>query len=68
MFVYIGQTNDPDRRYDEHVRSGKEFTHMKITTYPRSYETSIKEERNDLEVYRNSHQGNNPKYNKTNHG
>lgn len=66
--VYQGITNDPSRRMAEHVQSGKEFTSMVHTTYPTTRETARAREASGLEHYRATHDGINPKYNKTNHG
>jgi len=61
--VYHGVTNDPDSRYDEHVRSGKKFTHM-LCGPKRSRSRALKEERAIIERYQRSHGGKRPKYNK----
>jgi predicted GIY-YIG superfamily endonuclease len=29
--VYVGTTNDPERREQEHRKSGKQFGHMSVT-------------------------------------
>ena len=66
--VYKGITNNPSRRMAEHERSGKEFTKMVYDTYPTTRETARAREASGLEHYRNTHNGANPKYNKTDHG
>ena len=43
--VYRGITNDPERRYGEHKRSGKRFTHMLVHPYPAKRSTARKREK-----------------------
>lgn len=66
--VYRGQTNDLYRRKGEHLRDGKEFTHMKKIGNAKTLEGALKAEKESLKTYRKSHGGQNPKYNKTDHG
>jgi len=44
--VYRGITNDPERRLNEHRKSGKRFTHMAVDPYPSSRRTARKREKN----------------------
>ena len=66
--VYIGTTNDPDRREQEHRDSGKKFNHMHITSVKMTEEDAMKKEKEMLSTYRQNHEGNNPKYNKDDDG
>ena len=65
--VYIGTTNDPERREKEHKDSGKKFTKMDITSRKMTEEGAKKKETEKLERYRKN-QGRNPKYNKDSDG
>ena len=65
--VYVGTTNDPGRREQEHVEAGKEFSHMKITSRRMTEEGAMKKEEERLKTYRQN-QGVNPKYNKDSNG
>ena len=66
--VYRGQTNNLRRRAQEHLRDGKNFTHMKKIGNAKTKKGALKAEKASLKTYRESHGGNNPKYNRTNHG
>jgi len=61
---YIGITDDPDRRIEEHSKD-KNFSHMKIEGQIVTRKSAEKWEENRLETYRKGHKGKNPKYNKT---
>ena len=61
--VYKGITNDPDRRFDEHVKSGKRFTTMSWGS-PCSREEAIKREKEGVAIYEGGHKGKKPRYNK----
>lgn len=61
--VYRGITKDPERRFREHIRSGKRFTHMLIYSYPRTRESARRLEKEALKSYERSH-GRLPPYNK----
>ena len=63
--VYKGYTNNPERRENEHEDEGKRFTHMNIVGPAVTKETAENWEEESLEAYRKSHNGKNPKYNKT---
>ena len=63
--VYIGITNDPDRRLDEHEAEGKGFGHMRIVGPSVTRETAAAWEAESLKRYRWAHRGRNPKYNET---
>ena len=60
--VYIGITNDPERRRQEH-KQDKEFDTMKIVTGKRTEESARKEEQRRIEMYEKK-TGHKPKYNK----
>lgn len=61
--VYRGTTNDPARRVEEHIADGKEFTHMKLTSGPRTRSHAREHEADALHRYRRGHGGRNPRYN-----
>ena len=61
--VYVGTTNDPERREQEHKESGKNFGHMNITSRKMTEDGAKKKEAGRLETYRQN-QGKNPQYNK----
>lgn len=62
--VYIGITNDPDRRIGEHGGE-KDFSTMRVSGPKVSEGTARDWERDRLDTYRQNHGGKNPKYNKT---
>ena len=66
--VYIGTTDNPERREREH-RLDKKFDCMK--TFKGAYITEYdakKRERQELAIYRRTHNGKNPYYNKDSDG
>ncbi len=65
--VYVGTTNDPERREQEHKDEGKQFSHMNITSRRMTDEGAKQKESDRLEAYRKN-QGKNPKYNKEDDG
>jgi predicted GIY-YIG superfamily endonuclease len=62
--VYIGTTSDPDRREQDHRAEGKRFTKLVVTSRSMTEEGAKKKRVEQLEAYRRSHDGKNPKYNK----
>lgn len=58
--VYIGITDDPKRREQEHRDEGKKFTKMKVN-FPCSKDTAIKREQERIEQYKRSHRGKKPR-------
>ena len=66
--VYIGTTNNPDGRAQEHKQDGKHFGRMDITSRRMTEEGAKQKESDMLESYRRSHGGRNPRYNKDNDG
>ncbi|NQT63581.1 MAG: GIY-YIG nuclease family protein [Candidatus Marinimicrobia bacterium] len=65
--VYVGTTNDPDRREQEHKDQGKKFGHMNVTSRKMTDDGAKKKESEKLATYRKN-QGKNPKYNKDSDG
>lgn len=59
--VYIGITDDPERRKQEH-KQNKKFDRMKIVTGKRKEESARKEEQRRIEMYQKKI-GKKPKYN-----
>ena len=67
--VYRGESNDVERRAEEHRAEGKKFTSVVITSERAlSNEGAKKREAEQLERYRRGHGGKNPKYNKDDDG
>ena len=66
--VYIGTTDNPDRRVREHEAEGKRFTRMDVTSRRMTEEGAKGEEDAQLASYRSSHRGRNPRYNETKSG
>lgn len=62
--VYVGTSNDPERRAKEHERSGKNFTHMNILSGKKTPENAKKMEKELIGKYGGS-KSKTPKYNKT---
>lgn len=65
--VYIGTTNDPYRRNDEHSDSGKKYDYMEITSPKVSAREAERREARNLDSYRQA-TGRRPRYNKTDDG
>ena len=66
--VYIGESEDPQKRAEQHADEGKNFTRVEITSRPMKPENAEKRETEQLKNYRRRHRGKNPKYNKTDEG
>ena len=66
--VYKGTTNDPEEREKQHKREGKQFTKLLPTSRRMTKKGAKKRESENLERYRRSHGGMNPKYNKDSDG
>jgi predicted GIY-YIG superfamily endonuclease len=61
--VYRGIAKDPERRANDHKRSGKRFTHVFI--HPKVSRTTARiREKKSIESYKRNHRGKKPKYNK----
>ena len=66
--VYIGTTNDPERRAREHIQQKHKFKTFEVVG-PRVTEDSAKKwEDERLKTYRSGHKVKNPKYNKSDSG
>lgn len=65
--VYVGTTDNPERRRDEHAEQGKKFGNMVITSKKMTSEGAHRKESDRLATYRRN-QGKNPKYNKDSDG
>ena len=65
--VYVGTTNDPERREHEHKEEGKKFSHMKVTSRKITDDGAKQKESTRLKTYRKN-QGKNPQYNKDSDG
>ncbi len=65
--VYIGITNDPKRREQQHEKEGKKFSSMKVTSKRMTEDEARRKEAELLATYRKNH-GKNPKYNKDSDG
>lgn len=66
--VYVGITNNPEARVDEHAADGKVFDHMRIEGRAKTRDSAVAQERESLATYRRNNGGRNPKYNNTDHG
>ena len=66
--VYVGTTNDPERREAEHRADGKEFTKMTIIGGPSTSEGAGKWEEERIDTYKRNHGGDRPKYNQNDSG
>lgn len=62
--VYVGITNDPNRRKQEHSQD-KQFTRMQLVGHRSTKESARDWEANRLATYRKNHNDNNPQHNKT---
>ena len=61
--IYIGATNDPERRKSEHKNSGKRFSSMRLQGGAKTKKSALKTEQESLKKYEKS-KGKPPKYNK----
>ena len=66
--VYIGTTNDLERREDEHMEEGKKFTKLEPTSRKMTEDGAKQKEADQLQTFRKGHQGKNTKYNKDSDG
>lgn len=60
--VYIGITNDVERRKREHEKD-KNFSSMRIVTPKLTEESARNREKERIEIYQKNHKGKLPKYN-----
>ena len=63
--VYVGETNNPERREEEHKNQGKRFGSINVIGPAVTRDSAEKWEEKRLEQYRRSHGGKNPRYNET---
>ena len=61
--VYYGITNDPERREDEHITEGKNFSNMKVVGPVVKRDTALNWEQEKIDNYKKNHRGRKPKYN-----
>lgn len=61
--VYRGITKNPERRYSEHLSSGKRFTTMSVSPYPFKKWNARKYEKENILKYEETH-GRKPRYNR----
>ena len=66
--LYVGTTNDLDRRLAEHKAAGKSFTGHKVTSPKRTEVGAKRKEAERLATYRQNHGNRNPKDNKDSDG
>ena len=65
--VYVGTTNDPQRREQEHRDQGKQFSRMNVTSRQMTETGAKKKEAERIQTYRKN-QGRNPRYNRDSDG
>lgn len=65
--VYVGTTNNPERREQQHRQEGKKFSHMNVTSRRMTQDGAKRQEESRITTYRKN-QGRNPKYNKDSDG
>ena len=66
--VYIGTSNDPERREEEHREEGKKFTKLEPTSRKMTEDGAKEKEADQLRTFRQGHKGKNPQYNKDSGG
>ena len=66
--VYVGITNDLERREAEHIADGMQFSSMKKVGNVTTQEAASKWETERIQTYQKNHSGSTPKYNKNNTG
>ena len=66
--VYIGTTNNPELREQQHRDEGKDFDKLLPTSRKMTKDGAKKKEEEALETFRKNHGGRNPKYNKDSDG
>lgn len=65
--VYIGITNNPQARVQQHLQAGKNFEKMVITSAALPRKEAERRESRNISSYRDA-TGHNPKYNRTSDG
>jgi len=63
--VYVGITDDPERRAQEHKDDRKRFTSVKVVGPAVTERSAEQWEEQRLQTYRENHGGRNPRYNET---
>lgn len=66
--VYVGITNDLDRRVEEHRADGMHFTGVRKVGIRTTPKIASKWETERIHTYMRNHKGNTPKYNKNSSG
>ncbi len=66
--VYIGEAAKTEQRAEQHKEDGKVFTRVEKTSRPILNKNAQEREADQLESYRRSHGGKNPRYNKDDDG
>jgi len=66
--IYIGTTNDPERRAREHKEIKERHIKFEVVGPKVTRDTAKKWEDDKLETYRKHNKGRNPKYNKSDSG
>lgn len=66
--VYVGITNNPKRRENEHLLEGKFFDKMDIVGRVSTLKGASMWETDRIQNYMNTHNGKTPKYNKNTTG
>lgn len=64
QILYIGTTNDPERREDEHRDEGLRFRTLHVRSRRMTEPGAKEKEERALDTYQGGHQGRNPRYNK----
>ncbi len=62
--VYIGITDDLERREQEHLGEGKKFTSIRTISPKLTKESALEREDERISQYQKGHNGRTPKYNK----
>lgn len=65
--VYVGITNDPERREAEH-RNDKDFDKMRIVGNASTQQGASNWETERIQTYMKNHNGKTPQYNQNEHG
>ena len=66
--VYVGITDDPGRREQEHRNDGKQFTSMNIVGNASTRQGASACEEQRIQTYMGNHHGQTPQYNKNETG
>ena len=61
--VYIGESNNLERRAQDHKKDALEFTRIVTTSIAMTKPGAQSKEADQLEAFRRSHGGRNPRYN-----